>query len=39
MPLDYGLSTRKASGLDEERIQDLLRQDEADRRGACGCGA
>jgi hypothetical protein len=38
-PLHYGLSSRKASGLDEERIQDLLRQDEADRRGACGCGS
>lgn len=37
VPLDYGIAARGAT-MDEERIQDLLRQDEADRRGGCGCG-
>jgi hypothetical protein len=26
-----------AGGLGEERVQDLLRQDELDRRGSCNC--
>ncbi|MBI5480899.1 MAG: hypothetical protein HY906_18720 [Deltaproteobacteria bacterium] len=37
VPLDYGIGSRGAT-MDEERIQDLLRQDEADRRSGCGCG-
>jgi hypothetical protein len=32
--LDYGLSEQAGAGLEEERIQDLLRQDEAARRGS-----
>ncbi len=36
--LDYGIGERADAGLDEERIQDLLRQEELDRRGTCGCG-
>ncbi|MFC1655072.1 hypothetical protein ACFL2F_04630, partial [Myxococcota bacterium] len=32
--LDYGLSEQAGTGMEEERIQDLLRQDEAARRGS-----
>jgi len=32
--LDYGVSGQAGSGMEEERIQDLLRQDEAARRGS-----
>ena len=32
--LDYGLGGDSGGGLDQERIQDLLRQDEAARRGS-----
>ena len=32
--LDYGLSEQAGAGMEEERIQDLLRQDEAARRGS-----
>ncbi len=32
--LDYGVSEQAGAGLEEERIQDLLRQDEAARRGS-----
>jgi hypothetical protein len=32
--LDYGLEGSQGSGPDQERIQDLLRQDEAARRGS-----
>jgi hypothetical protein len=32
--LGYGIATRGEAGLDDERIQDLLRQDEAARRGS-----
>jgi hypothetical protein len=35
--LDYGLEEGTGASLDEERIQDLLRQDEAYRQGTCGC--
>jgi hypothetical protein len=34
VPLDYGLSTNGGASLENERIQDLLRQDEAARRGS-----
>lgn len=34
MPLDYGVGPAKKGGGDEERIQDLMRQDEAARRGS-----
>ena len=34
VPLDYGLEARDGSGFDEDRIQDLLRQDEATRAGS-----
>lgn len=34
VPLDYGVGTAGGLGMDEERIQDLLRQDEAARRGS-----
>ena len=37
VPLDYGIGPGGGT-MDEERIQDLLRQDESDRRGSCGCG-
>jgi hypothetical protein len=37
VPLDYGIGPGGAT-MDEERIQDLLRQEEADRRSGCGCG-
>jgi hypothetical protein len=37
VPLDYGIGPSGAT-IDEERIQDLLRQEEADRRSSCGCG-
>jgi hypothetical protein len=37
VPLDYGIGPSGGT-MDEERIQDLLRQDEADRRSGCGCG-
>jgi hypothetical protein len=36
-PLDYGIGPGGGT-MDEERIQDLLRQDETDRRSGCGCG-
>ena len=32
--LDYGFGSQEGAGMDEERIQDLLRQDEAARRGS-----
>jgi hypothetical protein len=32
--LDYGIGEQAGAGLEEERIQDLLRQDEAARRGS-----
>ncbi len=34
VPLDYGLGPAGGPGMAEERIQDLLRQDEAARRGS-----
>jgi len=34
VPLPYGVGGEGEAGLDEERIQDLLRQDEAARRGS-----
>ncbi len=34
LPLDYGVGPSKKEGLDDERIQDLLRQDEAARGGS-----
>jgi len=34
VPIDYGLGAAGGLGMDEERIQDLLRQDEAARRGS-----
>jgi hypothetical protein len=37
VPLDYGIGAGGGT-MDEERIQDLLRQDETDRRSSCGCG-
>jgi hypothetical protein len=32
--LEYGLDSAAGAGADEERIQDLLRQDEAARRSS-----
>ncbi len=37
VPLEYGLGSGGMGPSEEQRIVDLLRQDEADRRGACGC--
>ncbi len=34
LALDWGIGGRAGTGMDEERIQDLLRQDEAARRGS-----
>jgi hypothetical protein len=34
VPLDYGLVSQGGASLENERIQDLLRQDEAARRGS-----
>ena len=34
VPLDYGIGAQAGPGMEEERIQDLLRQDEAARRGS-----
>ncbi|PIE17799.1 MAG: hypothetical protein CSA65_07825 [Proteobacteria bacterium] len=34
VPIDYGLGARGRGRLDDERVQDLLRQDEAARRGS-----
>jgi hypothetical protein len=34
IPLDYGIGLDAEPGLEEERIQDLLRQDETARRGS-----
>lgn len=34
LPIDYGVGAAGGLGMDEERIQDLLRQDEAARRGS-----
>ncbi len=34
VPLDHGLQADPG----DERLRDLLRQEESDRRGACGCG-
>jgi len=34
VPLDYGIGLDTEPGLEEERIQDLLRQDETARRGS-----
>jgi tetratricopeptide (TPR) repeat protein len=36
VPLGYGID-EDAAGLFEEKIQDLVRQDELFRRGSCGC--
>ena len=37
VPLEYGPGTDGSGPAEGQRILDLLRQDEADRRGACGC--
>jgi hypothetical protein len=34
VPMDFGMSDSGGSGFQDERIQDLLRQDEAARRGS-----
>jgi len=38
-PLPYSIDEQQRFGFDEGRIQDLLRQEESDMRGLCGCGS
>jgi hypothetical protein len=35
---DYGIERESKSAIEDERIQDLLRRDQLDRSGLCGCG-